>query len=93
MFMECNEFGNVLNNYVLSCGNEKLVISNYYGFDDYRAMPSSPFYIATDTSLKYTWIIDGNKYIIHSGGPVGVFASCKNEKAEVFYFAGMNEQK
>ena len=90
-FMECNEFGKVVNSYVLSCENEKLVISNYFGFDDDRTTPSLPFHIATDTSLRYTWTIDSNKYTESSGGPTGVFASCENGKATMFSFGGMNQ--
>ncbi len=92
MFMECNEFGSVLSNYVLSCGDEKLIISNHGSFDEndiYRTTPLLPFFIATDYLLKYTWIIDDNKYPVSSGGPVGVFTSCENKKAEIFYFTGL----
>jgi len=94
MFMECNEFGSVSSNYILSCGNEKLIISNSLSFDEnsiYRNTPSAPFLIGTDGSLKYTWIIDGNKYTEFSGGPTGVFASCENKKVTTFHFGGMGE--
>ena len=94
MFMKCNKFGSVASNYVLSCGNEKLIISNSLSFDEnsiYRDISSSPFSIGTDGSLRYTWIIDGNKYTSSSGGPTGVFASCEDEKATIFHFGGMGE--
>jgi len=94
MFMECNEFGSVSSNYILSCGNEKLIISNSLSFDEnsiYRNTPATPFFIGTDGSLKYTWIIDGNKYTESSGGPTGVFASCENEKVTILHFGGMDK--
>ncbi len=94
IFTECNEFESVSVNHVLSCGKEKLIISAGYSSNENninRTNPSLPFFIGTDLSLKYTWVIDGNKYTSSSGGPTGVFASCENEKAAIFSFGGMGE--
>ena len=90
MFMECNEFGNILGNYILSCGDEKLIVSSIY--EDHYISPnmsrvlSEPFYIvASKEPLGLKWVINNREYSSSSGGPGSFFVSCDNGKAAIFY--------
>ena len=87
MFMKCNRFGNVSNYHILSCGSEKLVISE--GLEGFgvvsRKAPSESFSIGSEGTLGFTWTINDKKYLTFSGGPGSFFVACDKEKAAIFY--------
>ena len=84
MFKRCDRFGNISNYYVLSCSDEKLVISNGFGVIN-RKVPSESFSVGGEGTLGFTLTVDNNKYRTFSGGPGTFFASCDKEKAIIFY--------
>ncbi len=84
MFMRCDRFGNISTNYILSCGNEKLVVSGGFGVVDRKA-PSKSFSVGGEGMLGFTWTVDNNKHKTFSGGPGYFFVTCDKEKAAIFY--------